>query len=154
MGYTFFLVLKLLYSHLLIHAEICIYRLDTYRCNDKVARTDDAHRKTQEDFFITYFTSHLFCKFRTGYSKFACERELETEHYWNILTPKSWPSALCLSRSSWLLNRTLEYTLLCAGFPYHTASTSVFHCTACPPSRLSPTVLNSSALYYLQTPTQ
>ena len=30
-----------------------------------------------------------------------------TEHYWNILTPKLWPSALCLFRSPWLLNRTL-----------------------------------------------
>ena len=40
---------------------------------------------------------------------FACERELETEHYWNILTPKLWPSALCLSRSPWLLNRALAF---------------------------------------------
>ena len=36
---------------------------------------------------------------------FYCERELETEHNWNILTPKFWPSALYLSRSLWLLNR-------------------------------------------------
>ena len=40
---------------------------------------------------------------------FACERELETEHYWNILTPKLWPSALCLSRYPWLLNRALAF---------------------------------------------
>ena len=36
------------------------------------------------------------------------ERELETEHNWNILTPKLWPSSLCLSRSLWLLNRALR----------------------------------------------
>ena len=37
---------------------------------------------------------------------FYRERELETEHNWNILTPKLWPSALCLSRSPWLLKRS------------------------------------------------
>ena len=73
--------------------------------------------KTQEDFFIKYFTSHFICKFRKGCSKFACERELETEHNWNILTPKLWPSALCLSRSPWLLNRS-------PGFPYYISSYS------------------------------
>ena len=62
--------------------------------------------KTQEDFFNKIFTSHSICKFRKSCSKFACERELETEHNWNILTPKLWPSALCLSRSPWLLNRS------------------------------------------------
>ena len=60
----------------------------------------------QEDFFIKIFTSHFICKVRKGCSRFACERELETEHNWNILTPKLWPSALCLSRSPWLLNRS------------------------------------------------
>ena len=61
---------------------------------------------------------------------------------WNILTPKLWPSALCLS---------LESTLLGAGFPYYIWSTSVSNST-----QLYSTVLllfNSSALYYLQTPT-
>ena len=65
---------------------------------------NNAHRKTQEDFFIKIFTSHFICKGTKGYSKFACERELETEHNWNILTPKLWPSALYLSCSPWLLN--------------------------------------------------
>ena len=37
---------------------------------------------------------------------FYCERELEIEHNWNILTPKLWPSALCLSRSPGLLKRS------------------------------------------------
>ena len=84
----------------------------------------------------------LFVRFRKGCSRFACERELETEHNWNILTPKLWPSALCLS---------LESTLLGTGFPYYTSSNSLSNST-----RLYSTVLllfNSSALYYLQTPT-
>ena len=42
----------------------------------------------QEDFFIKIFTSHFIGKGTKGYSKFACERELETEHNWNILTLK------------------------------------------------------------------
>ena len=63
-------------------------------------------RQTQEDFFIKIYTSHFIARVRKGCSRFACERELETEHNWNILTPKLWPSALCLSRSPGLLNRS------------------------------------------------
>ena len=43
--------------------------------------------------------------FENCYSRVACERELETEHNWNILTRILWPSALCLSRSPGLFNR-------------------------------------------------
>ena len=45
-----------------------IYILDIYRRNDSDRRNDkdavinDAHRKTQEDFFIKYFTSLFICK--------------------------------------------------------------------------------------------
>ena len=55
---------------------------------------------------IFYLSLYLW-GFEKGYSKFVCEMELETEHNWNILTPKLWPSALCLSSSLWLLNRSL-----------------------------------------------
>ena len=55
--------------------------------------------KTQEDFFIKIYTSHFIARVRKGCSRFACERELETEHNWNILTPKLWLATLCLSRS-------------------------------------------------------
>ena len=72
---------------------------------DAMIKTD-AMTKTQEVFFNKIFTSHLICKFRKDCSKFPCERELKTEHNWNILIPKLWPSALCLSRSPWLLNRS------------------------------------------------
>ena len=61
----------LLYSHVLYH-------------NDTIIKTragiTDAMIKTQEDFFINTFTSHFIRKGRKGYSKFACESELETEH--------------------------------------------------------------------------
>ena len=73
--------------------------------NNTIIKTH-AMIKTQEDFFIKIFTSPFIARLRKGCSKFACERELETEHNWNILTPKLWPSALCLSRSPGLLNRS------------------------------------------------
>ena len=60
-----------LYTHIinmLIYTYTCscgfihIYILDTYRHEDKVAGINDARWKTQEDFFIKYFTSHFICK--------------------------------------------------------------------------------------------
>ena len=35
--------------------------------------------KTQEDFFNKICTSHFIARVRKGYSRFACERELETK---------------------------------------------------------------------------
>ena len=52
-----------------------------------------------------YLPLTLFVRVRKGCVGFYCERELGTEHNWNILTPKLWPSALCLSRYPGLLNR-------------------------------------------------
>ena len=55
------------------------------------ARNDkDARIKTQEDFFNKIFTSHFIARVRKGCVGFYCERELETEHNWNILTPHSY----------------------------------------------------------------
>ena len=88
--------LELLHCHLHVHAEIHIYMLDTYRRND-----NDAGR-----LFYKIFTSHFIVRVRKGCVGFYCERELETEHNWNILTPKLWPLALCFSRSPGLLNRS------------------------------------------------
>ena len=49
---------------------------------------NDTIIKTQEVFFNKIFIPlTLFVRVRKGYSRFACERELETEHIWNILTP-------------------------------------------------------------------
>ena len=70
----------MLYCHLLIHAEIYIHMLDTYRRNGK------RRRKTS---LTKYLPLTLFVEVYKGVTpKFACERELETAHYWNILTPK------------------------------------------------------------------
>ena len=65
----------------------------------------DGMIRTHAEFFIKIYTCHFFSRVRKGCSRFACERELETEHNWNILTPKLWPSVLFLSRSPELLNR-------------------------------------------------
>ena len=38
----------------------------------------------------------LYCKGSKRFTQsLRCERELETEHNWNMLTPKLWPSTLC-----------------------------------------------------------
>ena len=84
--------IHLLYSHLLIHAEIYIYILDTYWRNDNRRLINDAGRKTQEGFFTNIFTSHFIARVRKGCSRVAWERELETEHKLHILTPLLWPS--------------------------------------------------------------
>ena len=48
---------------------------------------NDTIIKTQKDFFRKICTTHFIVRVRKGYSRFACERELETEQNWNILTP-------------------------------------------------------------------
>ena len=65
--------------------------------NDSIIIKTDARRKTQEgtkqeDFFNNILPLALFVRFQKGYSKFACERVLETEHKLHILTPLLWPS--------------------------------------------------------------
>ena len=105
--------------------------------------------KTQEDFFNKIFTSHFIARVRKGCVEFYCKRELETEHNWNILDPKLWPSALCLSRSPGLLNRSPGFhsagcwlTLL--HLVYLLSNSTCLSCL----------LFNSSALYYLQTSTR
>ena len=48
---------------------------------------DTINKETSEDFFINMSISYFIVRFEKGYSRFACERELETEQNWNILTP-------------------------------------------------------------------
>ena len=95
------------------------------------------------------FTSHFIARVRKVCVGFYCERELEAEHNWNILTPNLWPSALCFSRSLGLLNwspgvhstgcwLSLQHLISNSigvpsagcGFPYHTSSISVSNSTA------------------------
>ena len=66
----------LLYCHLLIHAEIYIYIywIHTGAMNNRRWKTS----------LSIYVPLTLFVRVQ----KFACERALETEHNWNILTPK------------------------------------------------------------------
>ncbi len=87
-------IANVLHTHLLIHAEIYIYILDTYRRNDNRRRKDkdavtktDAWRKTQEDFFNNILPLTLLQGFERVFQGFACERVLETEHKLHILTP-------------------------------------------------------------------
>ena len=125
--------------------------------NDTIIKTQ-WQRQTQEDFLEKIFTSHFIARVRKGCVGFYCEGELETEHNWNILTPKLWPSALCLFRSLGLLNRSPGvHSARCwlsllhlisnfsgpqtpsglprapsagCGFPYHNLSISVSNSTA------------------------
>ena len=48
---------------------------------------NDTIIKTQEDFFINICTSHFICKVWKGYSRFVCERELETEQKLQYFDP-------------------------------------------------------------------
>ena len=126
----------------------------------------DAGRKTQENFFNKIFTSHFIARVGKGCVGFYCERELETEHNWNILTSKLWPSALCLSRSPGLLNQRPrahsagwwlpllhlisifsgpQLIRAPSGFPYH-----IFSPTGCNSTGSS----NSTELYNRLMPTQ
>ena len=61
--------------------------------------------KDERRLLYKIYTSQFICKVRKGCMGFHCERELETKHNCNILTPLLWPSALCLPRSPGLLNR-------------------------------------------------
>ena len=80
---------------------------------------------------------------------FYCERELETEHNWNILTQSYGRQRCVFLVLQGYSTGALESTLLGAVFPYYISSLS-----------LTPTLLAclllfiSSALYYLQTPTR
>ena len=80
----------MLYSHVPYH-------------NDTITKTL-AMIKTLETFFIKIYTSHFIVRVRKGCSRFACERELGTEHNWNILTPNLWPSR-CIFLVLLMLNR-------------------------------------------------
>ena len=51
------------------------------------------------------FTSQFICKVRKGYSRFYCERELETEQNCNILTPHSYGRQRCVFLVLQMLNR-------------------------------------------------
>ena len=94
----------------------------------KGAGMKDAGRKTQEDFFRKIFTSHFIARVRKGCSRFACERELETEHKLHILTPLLWLSRCVLFSWCWgPLHRGFpRVPSVGCGFPYHIWSLGVW----------------------------
>ena len=102
--------------------------------NDTIIKTQ-WQRQTQEVFFNKIFTSHFIARVWKGCVWFYCERELESEHNFLVLQGCS--------------TGALESTLLGAGFPYYNSSYSDSNCT-----RLYCLLFNSSALYYIQTPTR
>ena len=65
----------------------------------------DAVIKMQEDFFIKICTSHFIVRVRKGYSRFYGERELETEHNCNILTPTLMAVSVVSFSFSWCSTR-------------------------------------------------
>ena len=80
---------------------------------------DTINKQTQEDFLRKIYTSHFIVRVRKGYSRFYCERELETEHNCNILTP----TLMAVSVVSFSFSRAAQPeaqrpTLLGDGFLY------------------------------------
>ena len=95
----------------------------------------DALTKTQEDFFNKIFTAHFIARVRKGCVGFYSERELETEHIGNILTPKLWPGSVV----SFSFSRTAQpepWSPLCWVLAFLTTPrlTPTPTLLACPPS--------------------
>ena len=93
-----------------------------------------ARRKTPEDFFMNYFTSHFICKV----SKRVTQSLRVSGSWWPNITEIFWPRQRCVflvlhGCSNGALESTLFWVLT---FPT-TSRHSHSHCTACPPSHLS-----------------
>ena len=111
-----------------LYIYIYIYILDTYRHDDKVAGINDARRKTQEDagrlLYKIFYLSSLFVSFERVVQSLRVRGSWRSNITEIFLTLKLWPSALCLSRSPWLLIRS-------TGFPYYISSYSATNYTVC-----------------------
>ena len=64
--------------------------------DDKVAGINDAHGKTQEDFFIKYFTSHFICKVSKRVTQSLRERESWRPNITEIFWPQSYGRQRCV----------------------------------------------------------
>ena len=125
------------------YTYICWIHTDAM--NNRRTQDKDAGRLLYKNIFLS-----LYCK---GSKRVT--QSLHVRGSWrpnincNILTPKLWPSASCLSRSPGLLNRSPGV---------HSAGCwlSLLHFVYLRLYLYSPVFLlfNSSAFYYLQTPTQ
>ena len=81
--------------------------------------TTQRRRKMSEVSLENIFTSQFICKVWKGYSRFSCERELETKHNCNILTS----TLMAVSVVSFSFPRAAQLeaqrpTLLVDGFLY------------------------------------
>ena len=65
---------------------------------------DTINKQTQEDFFIKICTSHFIARVQKGYSRFACERELETEQKLQYFDPHSYGRQHCVFLVLQMLN--------------------------------------------------
>ena len=87
------------YSQLYFETHWCYMLVCIYTCiymqNNSQRHNDKGRAKTS----LKIYTTHFIVRVRKGYSRFYCERELETEQNSNILTHLLWLSGLCLSRS-------------------------------------------------------
>ena len=110
----------------------------------------------QEDFFIKYFTSHFICKVSKRVTQ-----SLRVRGSWRPnITEIFWPQSYGRQRCVFLVlhgcsTGALEFTLLGAGFPYYISSLLRLQLYCLSSTLLACLLLfNSSALYYLQTPTR
>ena len=68
-------------THIHVHTDTCRTHIYMFILTQWIT---DARRKTS---LTNICTSHFIARVRKGYSRLACERELEIEHNCNILTP-------------------------------------------------------------------
>ena len=84
---------------------------------------NDAHRKTQEDLFIKYFTSHFICKVSKRVTQ-----SLRVRGSWKPnITEIFWPQSYGRQRCVFLVlhgcsTGVLESSVLGPGFPYYISS--------------------------------
>ena len=77
----------------LLYAHICRFT-STYTHNNKDGRNDkDARRKTS---LSIYLPLTLLQGFEKGYSRFSCEREMETEHKLQYFDPQTYGRQRCV----------------------------------------------------------
>ena len=129
------LYLKVLYSHDHLYKYICMQNH-----NDDIIKTSNT---------VLYKNTPLtlFKRVRKGYSRFYCERELETVQNCNILTPSLLAITAFLSRSPGLLNR--GPTQPGAGFLYRILSPTA----TAQSGAWGPTLLGAGFLYRILSPT-
>ena len=82
---------------------------------------DTIIKQTQEDFFKKICTSHFITRVRKGHSRFACERELETEQKLQYFDLHSYGCQRCVFLILQMLNRR-PWGPLCWVLAFFTAS--------------------------------